>query len=103
MVNIDVSAERDGVFADTGASFIVPPVRPDQDRLCRTTREALNRAVQSVMPGRKLNTIGRTIERTARAHGYTVIRNLGSHGIGDRKSTRLNSSHYCASRMPSSA
>ncbi|HEX2889603.1 type I methionyl aminopeptidase [Vineibacter terrae] len=83
MVNIDVSAERDGVFADTGASFVVPPARADQERLCRSTRKALNRAVQAVRPGRRLNIIGHTIERTASADGYTVIRNLGSHGVGD--------------------
>ncbi len=83
MVNIDVSAERDGVFADTGASFVVPPSRADQERLCRSTRKALNRAVQAVRPGRRLNVIGHTIERTASADGYTVIRNLGSHGVGD--------------------
>ena len=82
MVNIDVSAERDGVFADTGASFVVPPARPAQERLCRTTRKALNRAIQTVRPGKRLNIIGQTIERTAREDGYTVIRNLGSHGVG---------------------
>lgn len=82
MVNIDVSAEYQGVFADTGASFIVPPSRPEQERLCQTTRKALNRAVQQVRAGQRLNVIGRTIERTARDHGYSVIRNLGSHGVG---------------------
>jgi methionyl aminopeptidase len=82
MVNIDVSAERDGVFADTGASFVVPPARAGQERLCRTTRKALNRAIQTVRPGKRLNIIGQTIERTAREDGYTVIRNLGSHGVG---------------------
>lgn len=82
MVNIDVSAEREGVFADTGASFIVPPVRPEQEHLCQTTRKALNRAVQAVRTGQKLNAIGRAIEQTANHHGYTVIRNLGSHGVG---------------------
>jgi methionyl aminopeptidase len=82
MVNIDVSAERDGVFADTGASFVVPPARAAQERLCRTTRKALGRAVQAVRPGKRLNVVGQTIERTAKADGYTVIRNLGSHGVG---------------------
>ena len=82
MVNIDVSAERDGVFADTGASFIVPPAQAAQERLCRTTRKALNRAIQTVRPGKRLNIIGQTIERTAREDGYTIIRNLGSHGVG---------------------
>ena len=83
MVNIDVSAERDGVFADTGASFVVPPALPAQERLCRSTRKALNRAIQTVRPGRRLNLIGHTIERTAREDGYTIIRNLGSHGVGN--------------------
>jgi methionyl aminopeptidase len=83
MVNIDVSAERDGVFADTGASFIVPPSRPEQEHLCQTTRKALNRAVQTVRTGQKLNAIGRAIEQTASRHGYSVIRNLGSHGVGN--------------------
>jgi methionyl aminopeptidase len=82
MVNIDVSAERDGVFADTGASFVVPPAGAAQERLCRTTRKALNRAIATVRPGRRLSIIGQTIERTAREDGYTVIRNLGSHGVG---------------------
>lgn len=82
MVNIDVSAERDGIFADTGASFVVPPSRPAQDKLCRCTRKALNRAIQQVRPDKRLNVVGQTIERTAREDGYTVIRNLGSHGVG---------------------
>jgi len=82
MVNIDVSAERDGIFADTGASFVVPPALPAQERLCRSTRKALNRAIQTVRPGRRLNLIGHAIERTAREDGYTIIRNLGSHGVG---------------------
>ncbi len=82
MVNIDVSAERDGIFADTGASFVVPPALEAQERLCRSTRKALNRAIQTVRPGRRLNMIGHTIERTAREDGYTIIRNLGSHGVG---------------------
>lgn len=82
MVNIDVSAERNGIFADTGASFVVPPVRPEQDRLCRATRQALHHAMQGVRSGARLNSIGQAIERTARSHGYTMIRNLGSHGVG---------------------
>jgi methionyl aminopeptidase len=82
MVNIDVSAERDGIFADTGASFVVPPVRPEQEKLCRSTRKALDSAVRAVRPGSPLNIVGQTIERAAREDGYTVIRNLGSHGVG---------------------
>src|ERR1700677_1425098 len=41
LVNIDVSAEIDGVFADTGASFAVPPILPRTDRLMRDGRRAM--------------------------------------------------------------
>ena len=82
LVNIDVSAERNGFFADTGASFTVPPTTSAQRRLCRTTRKALDRAVAAVRAGAPLNRIGKAVERVARQQGYTIIRNLQSHGVG---------------------
>ena len=82
LVNIDVSAEKNGFFADTGASFMVPPTSDAQKALCRTTRKALNRAVKAVRAGQPLNVIGKTVERVARQRGYTIIENLQSHGVG---------------------
>ena len=41
LVNIDVSAEKGGFFADTGASFAVPPIAPAVERLCRDGRRAM--------------------------------------------------------------
>lgn len=82
LVNIDVSAEKDGLFADTGASFVVPPARPEATELCRGTRLALSRAVKSVRAGRPLNVIGRTVEEVARQRGLSIVRNLQSHGVG---------------------
>src|SRR3546814_1837176 len=41
--------------------------------------------------------------RNHHAHLLTTTRRIGPEGLGDRKSTRLNSSHSCAARMPSSA
>ena len=46
LINIDVSAEKDGFWADTGASFIVPPATAAKQALCRTTRKALQQALQ---------------------------------------------------------
>ena len=82
LVNIDVSAERNGFFADTGASFVVPPATAAQRRLCRTTRNALDRAVGAVRAGVPLNRIGKAVEKVARQQGYTIVRNLQSHGVG---------------------
>ncbi len=82
MVNIDVSAMRDGYFADTGGTFVVPPETATQTALCRATRKALNRAVGAARAGRPVNAIGRAVEKLARTRGYTVIENLGGHGVG---------------------
>ncbi len=82
LVNIDVSAELGGYFADTGGSFSVPPVHPSHQRLCDATLEALQRAMAEARHGARLNRIGHAIEQTAKDHGFGVIRNLGSHGVG---------------------
>lgn len=85
LVNIDVSAEKDGYFADTGGSFIVPPFNQKSQvyqKLLDATQGALDAAIQVAKAGAPLNAIGQAIEKHATANGYSVIRNLGSHGIG---------------------
>lgn len=82
LINIDVSAELDGYYADNGASFSVPPGKKTELHLLSATREALDAAIASVRAKEPLNKIGFNIERVAREHGFSVIRNLGSHGVG---------------------
>ncbi|OWU84586.1 methionine aminopeptidase [Oceanicola sp. 22II-s10i] len=82
LLNIDVSASKDGFFADTGATFRVGPVRPSLDRLCRDGRRAAQIGIAQVRAGRPLAGIGQAIGRFAEARGYTLIRNLASHGVG---------------------
>ncbi|RYI33179.1 MAG: type I methionyl aminopeptidase [Acetobacteraceae bacterium] len=82
LVNIDVSAVKDGYFADTGASFPLGMVRPELDRLCRDGRRAMQVGIGEVGHGRPLAGIGNAIGRFAANRGYTLIRNLASHGVG---------------------
>ena len=82
LVNIDVSAELNGYFGDTGGSFIVPPETKMKRHLCDATRRALETAMVAARSGQPLNSIGRAIESTAKHHNLTIIRNLGSHGVG---------------------
>lgn len=82
LVNIDVSAEMDGYFADTGGSFIVPPEADLKRRLCLAAKQALNSAMREARAGAKINRIGHAIENEARKNGFTVIENIGSHGVG---------------------
>lgn len=82
VLNIDVSAELDGYFADTGGTKIVPPTNPQKTRLCHATRTALELAMRQVRAGQPINRIGAAIERTAKRYGFKIIENLCSHGLG---------------------
>jgi methionyl aminopeptidase len=82
LINIDVSAELDGFFGDTGASFAVPPASKRVERLCRDGRRALWTGIRAVRPGAALSEPGRQIEAFARKNGYSLVRNLASHGVG---------------------
>jgi len=82
VLNIDVSAELDGYFADTGGTVVVPPATAQKTRLCHATRQALAEAMKNARAGRRISGIGAAIERTAKAYGFKVIENLGSHGVG---------------------
>ncbi|MFT3665417.1 type I methionyl aminopeptidase [Piscinibacter sp.] len=82
VLNVDVSAELDGYFADTGGTRVLPPTTAQKTRLCHATRTALAEAMKGARAGQPINRIGAAIERTARAYGFKVIENLGSHGVG---------------------
>ncbi|TQV89362.1 type I methionyl aminopeptidase [Aliikangiella coralliicola] len=82
IVNIDVSAEKGGYFADTGGSFVVPPSSRLKDKLIYSTKLALNQACLNASAGRPLNGIGKAIQKTAKQKGFKIIKNLCSHGVG---------------------
>jgi methionyl aminopeptidase len=82
VVNVDVSAELDGYFADTGGTRVVPPSTPTKDRLCHATKLALQEAVAEARAGNKLNRIGKAVQRVAKAHQFKIIKNLAGHGVG---------------------
>ncbi|SEM76932.1 methionine aminopeptidase, type I [Loktanella fryxellensis] len=82
LVNIDVSASLDGYFADTGATFSIGSVQPSFDRLCRDGRRAMHIGIAQVGHDKPLAGIGHAIGAFASRRGYSLIRNLASHGVG---------------------
>jgi methionyl aminopeptidase len=82
LINIDVSADRGGYFADAGHSFQMPPYNSSLTRLCNYTHNTMMKVISSLKHGVKLNEIGRIIQTEAEKGGYKVINNLCSHGIG---------------------
>ena len=82
VVNVDVSAELDGYFADTGGTRVVPPTTPLKTHLCHATRLALHEAMMEARAGNRINQIGKAIQRVAKSHRFKVIKNLAGHGVG---------------------
>ena len=84
LIHIDVSAELDGYYADTGASLVVSKHERSLEKLLEATKATLNKSVHAAKAGNPLNGIGRTVQSEARKRGYNVIYDLTGHGIGRR-------------------
>ena len=82
LIHIDVSAELDGYYADTGASLVVSRRDRDLERLLEATRATLTKALHAAKAGNLLSGIGRTVHAEAKKRGYNVIYDLTGHGIG---------------------
>jgi methionyl aminopeptidase len=94
IVNIDITAFLDGVHGDTNATFLTPGVSQEVRDLVERTRQALDRAIRAVRPGRQINVIGRVIESYAKRFGYGVVREFTGHGIGTSFHSGLVIPHY---------
>ncbi len=99
IVNIDITAYIGGVHGDTNATFLAGDVDEESRLLVERTREALNRGIAAVKPGRRLNVIGRVIESYARRFGYGVVRDFTGHGIGTSFHSGLIVPHYDAAPL----
>lgn len=94
IVNIDITAFIHGVHGDTNATFMTPGVSTEVRQLVERTKEALNRGIKAVRPGRQINVIGRVIESYAKRFGYGVVREFTGHGIGTSFHSGLIIPHY---------
>ena len=83
LVNIDVSVELNGVFADTGASYLVASDDSRLKRLVRDGKRATWEGIRAVRSGAAMAGIGNAVGAFAKAHGYSLLTNLASHGVGD--------------------
>jgi methionyl aminopeptidase len=94
ILNVDVTAFIGGVHGDTNQTFCVGDVAEEDRLLVERTREALERGIKAVRPGRRINVIGRVIESYAKRFGYGVVRDFTGHGIGTSFHSGLVIPHY---------
>ena len=101
IVNIDVTAFKNGVHGDSNQTFTVGEVTTEVADLVDRTRESLNRGIKAVAPGRQINVIGRAIESYAKRFDYGVVRDFTGHGVGEAFHSGLIVPHYDSAPMHS--
>jgi methionyl aminopeptidase len=82
IVNFDITLEKNGYIADSSKTYLVGEVSPLAKRLVTVTYEAMWKGIKAVRPGAQLGDVGHAIERHAKKHGYSVVREYCGHGIG---------------------
>jgi methionyl aminopeptidase len=94
IVNIDITAFKNGFHGDSNQTFMVGEVKPEVRELVERTREAMMRGINAALPGREINIIGRAIEAYAKRFEYGVVRDFTGHGIGESFHSGLIVPHY---------
>lgn len=82
LLKLDVTIEKDGFMADAAETVGVGSITPEAQRLMACARRAFEKAMLVARAGFRVSEIGRVIEREVRRNGFSVIRELGGHGIG---------------------
>ena len=82
IVNVDVATNLDGYFADASRMFMVGKVSPKAERLVRITKECVELGLAQAKPWGYLGDIADAINTHAIANGYSVVVDIGGHGVG---------------------
>lgn len=75
-------ASQRGMFTDAALTIPVGKVSSEANRLIEVARGALNKAIETIKPGRKLSDVSGAIQKYVEKEGFSVIRDLVGHGIG---------------------
>ena len=82
IINIDITVIKDEYHGDTSRMFFIGEPSIRARRICRISRECLDKGIALVRPGTRLGDIGHSIQQHAEKHGFSVVREYCGHGIG---------------------
>ncbi len=81
-MKLDVTFEKGGYMGDAAITVTVEPVSDEARRLVRCAERAFYQAMRVARARHRVNEIGRAVESEVRRSGFSVVRELGGHGIG---------------------
>ena len=82
IINVDVSTILNGYYSDSSRMFIIGQTTPEKEQLVRVTKEAVEKGLAEVKPWGFLGDMGYAVHEHVRKHGYSVVEEVGGHGIG---------------------
>lgn len=82
IVNVDCSTILNGYFSDSSRMFMLGNVSEEKQRLVRVTKECMEKGLEATKPWGFLGDMGQAVHDHAFANGYTVVREIGGHGVG---------------------
>lgn len=82
IINVDCSTILNGYFSDSSRMFCIGEVSPEKKRLVEVTKECVQKGLEQVKPWGFLGDMGQAVHDHAFANGYTVVREIGGHGVG---------------------
>ena len=82
IVGIDCGAELNGYYGDHAKTFAVGNISAEKEKLMMVTEESLNKGIKMAIPGNCVGDIGHAVQTHAESNGYSVVRELVGHGIG---------------------
>ena len=82
ILNVDVSTVFNGYYSDSSRMFCIGEVSEEKKRLVQTAFKSLSAGLEQVKPWQPLGNVGQAISDFARQNGYSVVREIGGHGIG---------------------
>lgn len=81
VVMLDIGVHVNGAVTDTACTVEVETTK--YTKLIKASEEALQEAIKLVKPGVKINEIGKKIQEVIQSHGFSPIKNLSGHGVGE--------------------
>ena len=82
IINVDCSTILNGYFSDSSRMFCIGNVSPEKKRLVEVTKECCDIGLSQVKPWGFLGDMGQAVHDHAFENGYTVVREIGGHGVG---------------------
>jgi len=83
IVGIDCGAELNGYYGDHAKTFSVGKISNEKKKLMEVTEESLYKGIEKAVPGNFVGDIGHAVQTHAESNGFSVVRELVGHGIGE--------------------